>query len=335
MSTNSMFDAIPLVTTPLSLVAFLAAVAVLAHARAIGRAEKLIKTAPDQDRRTLVAGALEILDLKASKLSKEQTYELALETLRHRRLRSVLTFFIVIAIALIFGGLAVYSVINVEPTKVINDLLSSKDKRNTVIGELRQQGIFEVSDADLVKVMIEKTAIPKEEERELDDQSLIKLATKKYESVASVKELRRRAAVREEPFRPIGESLVATVPSGRDDQPRQFFVYVPKGSTYTWRSVKLTNPENGKYLRLLAKPAIDEDSRGTDMHINKEQAAYIFGGPLIPAKLSVIVRETIEPIFDPNCSTSGRAKRFNRVASLSCQQGNSVETTYLINTLSQ
>lgn len=331
---DALFKTIPLITTPLALLAFLAAAAVVAHARAIGRAESLIRTAPETDRRALVAGALSILNLRVDKLTRDQRFDLALEELRGRRLRSWFAFSSCIFLGGIFGGLAVYSVKQQreDPQATLAALLSGPAKVS-VLSDLRTRGIYDVSERDAIDFLVSRTALSHEEERSISEQELIKRASEKYDSVPSVTELRRRAEERAEPFRPLGRLVTVTVPGERDDQPRQFFSHVPKNSPFAWKVIKITASATARQLRVLARPAMDESPRGTDLHINREQAVYLFGGPPIPAKGEVIVRETSEMILDPVCSIEGRSQRFLRITKDLCAQGKSVELAYLLNTL--
>jgi hypothetical protein len=324
----NLIEALPLITTPLSLVAFLASVAVYVHARAVGRAQKLIRTAPSGDRATLVGGALQILDVRSQDLSREQRFELAVEILGQRRFRSLLAFWSSLLVAVLLGALTAYSFTAENIPKSVDNLLSGEN-RLAAIGILQERGIFQATDEAMVHYLAEKSVVPEGSVGSLSEAAFIEVAQAQYESIPSIRELRRRAQARSDPFRPLGEKTLATVPD-RIDHPRQFLVHVPIASKFSNRPIKITSMATGKYIRVYARSAIDPSNTGTSIHLNREQATFLNGGAFpVAGRLQVIVGETIEPIYDPNCSIPDRLPQFRRVAVELCDQGESVTIPYL------
>lgn len=318
---------VPQITTPLALIAFLAAAVVMMHARAVGRAERLIRTAPVKDRGTLVAGALEILNVDASKLSKDQLFELSLEVLAQRRHRNYMIFGASLLLALIFAGLTIYGITRPDLQGDVERLLSEGNRR-TVMPLLNQSGVFEAVDAGVVSHLATLSELPRSARAAMSELEADVAAQLRYDSIASVRELRRRAERREEPFVMLGEQVTASVPD-RVDHPHQFFAHVPMDSKFRDRLVLVTSVGTGRYLRLFARGVIDPAHGQTRLHLNREQAAYLEGAFPVTGRLDVTIKETGQAVYDPNCSVDGRSPQFIPRTRELCSQGESVTLAFL------
>src|SRR5262245_32877012 len=78
----SVWDAIKLVSSGVTLAAFLGAVAYAAYRFQSRATERLIKAAPEKERGSLVQDALKHFRIDTTGLTKEQQYNLALEQIR-------------------------------------------------------------------------------------------------------------------------------------------------------------------------------------------------------------------------------------------------------------
>jgi hypothetical protein len=94
------FEAIQFVTSGLTLVAFLVAVAGATARSALRRKESLIKTASEQERAPLVEVALGEFRVNTETLSKSQKFSLLMTRLEHKRewLNKVYNFAVLVAI---------------------------------------------------------------------------------------------------------------------------------------------------------------------------------------------------------------------------------------------
>lgn len=327
-----LLEHLPIVTTPISLLAFIAAGVVLIHARTVGRAEKLIRSAQPIDRATLVAGALEILDVRSDKLSREQRFELALEILEQRRHRNMLVFSLCLIFGLIFAGLTAYDFSRTDLDRNIRSVLSTEN-REKAMSEFARKGIFDAKDEAIVDYLA-KAATLNIDRYSMSESEYNRAAQKLYDSIDSVKKLRARAFAREEPFTVIGDVATATVPD-RVDHPLQYFVHVPINSKFANRPVRITSTATNKYIRVFARGSIDPTHSTEGLHLNREQATFLANAFPLSGRLNVIIRETVEPIYDPNCSIEGRAKQFQPRADELCKQEGSVSLSYLQNVLAK
>lgn len=105
-----MWEAIPYVTSGLTLVAFLAAIAAWACRRVVTRQERLIRTAPDQSRAQLVRDALEFFNVDPAGLTREQQYEIALRQINARAERFRITAIVVIIVTVLGGAVSGYAI---------------------------------------------------------------------------------------------------------------------------------------------------------------------------------------------------------------------------------
>lgn len=107
----TMWDAIPLVTSGLTLAAFVAAVAAWVYRTAALQKERLIRTAPDAERGRLVASALEFFNVEAANLTKQQQYDLALTQIQARARRFLLTFLLAVLALVLACGVVIASML--------------------------------------------------------------------------------------------------------------------------------------------------------------------------------------------------------------------------------
>ncbi len=106
-----MWTAISYVSSGVTLVAFLAAVAAWLYRRKMVQMERMIGSAAEADRAQLVANALEVFHVDASGLTKAQQYQLALEQVRGRQERYRLFVYLIIVVAILAAGVAVFAIV--------------------------------------------------------------------------------------------------------------------------------------------------------------------------------------------------------------------------------
>jgi uncharacterized protein YjbI with pentapeptide repeats len=104
-----MWQAIQYVSSGLTLVAFVVAAIVGVLRSKIREKERLIKTAGESDRASLVKDALEFFSVDTSNLSKDRQFDVAMAQIRARQLRFTMIIFAVIVLALIGACLAAYA----------------------------------------------------------------------------------------------------------------------------------------------------------------------------------------------------------------------------------
>jgi len=105
-----MWEAIGYVSSGLTLAAFLAAAAVTILRRQLVHKEKLITSAPENERASLVESALNSYSIETKNLTKQQRYELLLEQIKQRERRFKITAFVIIISAVLFTALAAYAI---------------------------------------------------------------------------------------------------------------------------------------------------------------------------------------------------------------------------------
>lgn len=102
------WSAISLVSSGVTLVAFLGTIAALVHRQQLAKAELLIKNAPDQDRAKLVAQAMEKYHIETAGLSTAQRSQLVSEHFRHLEKKQRVIATVVVIIAFLGAGVAVF-----------------------------------------------------------------------------------------------------------------------------------------------------------------------------------------------------------------------------------
>jgi len=103
-----MWNAIPYVTSGITLVAFIAAIAAWTYKSKLDERQRLIRTAPEGDRGPLVRNALEFLNVDTAELTKQQQYNIALEQIHARAQRFKITAALIGFLAFIAAGVTLY-----------------------------------------------------------------------------------------------------------------------------------------------------------------------------------------------------------------------------------
>lgn len=294
------WQAITYVSSPLTLVAFLAAVVAWVYITQLKRIENLIGSAEEGDRRVLLEGVLDVLRVPTDDLPAARRYELALQLLQARSLKLKLAFvaFLVVAVGLlVLSAVAIYQ----RPTeKSVSDLLEGSQKEEA-IAALKKHKIFPLADSDLPTALSKLVELEKQEDS-LGAVERTERLRAKIDQNPSVSELRRRAEQTQPPFQRLGQKMQAGIPKIGPDQPARFFVNVPISADYAWKRVAVLNPKTGTLLRLIAKPAIDDQLRDVDLHLNYLQAEQLVGSQL-PARTVELWIQVLEPgpLYDPSC----------------------------------
>src|SRR3954462_1867278 len=109
-----MWSALAYVTTGVSLVGFIAAVAVWLSRAALVRREELIQSASEKDRAKLIEASLESFRVSTSGLTREQKYQLAIEQIHARERRFKYLGSVVSLIAILVAALAAYAIAKTE-----------------------------------------------------------------------------------------------------------------------------------------------------------------------------------------------------------------------------
>lgn len=98
------------VTTGLTLAAFAIAAGAWIYKSSSEKSERLIRTAPEEERSALVSRALEFFDINTQGLTKEQQYRLALAQIHSRAQRFRTIAMVVCLLALALTGISLYAI---------------------------------------------------------------------------------------------------------------------------------------------------------------------------------------------------------------------------------
>lgn len=112
-----MWEAIRSVTTGLALVAFIWAGVVLILRLRIRREERLIRTAPEQQRPELVKQALESRHVDPENLTKSAQFSVLMERMRMESERFRIRAIVTCVLACLFAAVAAYAISKVNPTE--------------------------------------------------------------------------------------------------------------------------------------------------------------------------------------------------------------------------
>ena len=115
-----MWQAIRYVTGVLSLIAFISAVIGMIKVAEIKQKEKLIKYAPDKDRKSLIQDILELFHVDLSNLTKQQQYEFAIEQIRAKARR-----FLIGSAAFVVISLLLFIIYSMQDTAAIENYSKS------------------------------------------------------------------------------------------------------------------------------------------------------------------------------------------------------------------
>ena len=121
-----MWQGIQYVTSALSLVAFIAAAASFAIAQSSKAKARLIETANPSDRPELIRAELEFFQVDTKNLTREKQFQVAMEQIRARSRRFLITSFVVCVLGLAFLGLAAYAISSTIPQR------SEQDQQKTI-----------------------------------------------------------------------------------------------------------------------------------------------------------------------------------------------------------
>lgn len=321
-----MWKAILYVTTPLTLVAFLAAVVAWVYVTQLRRITTLISSAREQDRKVLVEGALDVLRVSTQKLAADQRYHLALKLIEGRRFKLGLAFAAFLVVSLLLAALAAFAFYRHDPREALPELLTDEGRSETLailrrhniyslrpdelldaLTVLKRQGVFKLEDQELPVALAKRTQLDPNEMAKLDVVERIERTKARISQTPSIVDLRERAKRLDPPFQPIGLTVTAGVPGIPDDRPRRFYVSVPISSEYAHRRLAVVSPSTGKELRLVARPAIDDQRRDVDIHLNAEQATFLSGGTIPTSSFKILVFvQSPGPLYDPTCPTGNR-----------------------------
>jgi hypothetical protein len=126
-----MWDAVGKISTGFGLLAFIVAVAVGVYRASIKGRINTLKALPAADRAQVVTQTLNTFGIKAENLTSEQSYNLALRELSIKDRRFKILALAVVLLALIFAGVAAYTIYNGDPNRkqaasvISNDALSA------------------------------------------------------------------------------------------------------------------------------------------------------------------------------------------------------------------
>lgn len=294
------WKAITYISSPLTFVAFLAAVVAGVYGTQLKRIESLIASAKASDRKVLLEGVLDVLRVNTENLPKDKRFELAVQLLQSRTLKLKLAFaaFLVVAICLLgLSGFAIYQ----QPTEHSVKELLQGDRKSEAIAALKRHQIYPISDSELPHALSDLVRLDKQELR-LGVLERTEMMRAKIDANPSIAELRRRAEKTEAPFERLGLKLSAGVPKIGPDQPGRFYVNVPIGADYAWKRLRIVNPATSEELRVIARPAIDDQIRDVDIHLNYQQANQLFAGQLPSRTMEVWVQVLgLGALYDPSC----------------------------------
>jgi VHL beta domain len=105
-----MWEAIKYVGSGFTLIAFLFAVGSIMYRQYIMREEKLIKTAPEEQRPILVKDALEFFGVDTAQLTQSQQYDIALEQIRARGKRFQISATVIVVVTIVAAGTTAYAI---------------------------------------------------------------------------------------------------------------------------------------------------------------------------------------------------------------------------------
>ena len=107
-----MWQTVPLVSSGITLAAFVVAIAAWIFRQQAIRKERLILTAAEADRGKLVTEALEFFSINPANLPPDQQYKIAIEQIRARAHRFLITAVVVVITAILTTGVVVFAIKN-------------------------------------------------------------------------------------------------------------------------------------------------------------------------------------------------------------------------------
>jgi hypothetical protein len=105
-----MWQAIAYVGSGVTLAAFFAAVAAWVFRQRIIQVEHLIRTAPEESRGPLVERALEVVGIDASKLTRQQRFDIAMAQIHNRAVRYRTTAWVISILAILAASVVAFAI---------------------------------------------------------------------------------------------------------------------------------------------------------------------------------------------------------------------------------
>lgn len=195
-------------------------------------------------------------------------------------------------------------------TSMFARAFAEEDSRAVAVDWLkRRQGMFHIDDPSLADTLARLVPVRfggltgssvMEESRRANEQ---------LQNHPALNELRQRALAQQPPFQPIGIPVRVGLPEYRKDQPSPCRMHVVDNSSLENRRIKITNPQNGRWLVLFGVGTITPPF-GAEIHLNSDQADWLFGpilgGPTAEAVALVQTGDgTLRDIpTQPECKSS-------------------------------
>jgi hypothetical protein len=173
------WDAIALVSSGITLVAFMVAAGAWVYKAKIDRTERLIQSALLKQRGPLVDRALESLRINATKLTQEQQYQIALRQLEQRATQYRITAGVVVTIAIFGLVAAIYSINRVDLSQHTSwpEKFDGVDSAQLLVSEVDDALEISVNDEPLKKVAVGEALEP------LDIKPLLRRGANKLEFI--------------------------------------------------------------------------------------------------------------------------------------------------------
>lgn len=152
MGEFNVFDAISMVTSGLTLAAFIGALIAFVIRHRINREKELIEQAPESDRAELIKNALEFFNVDTGNLTKQQQYNIAMEQINSRSRRFTITsiVIVIIAILLLFGTIRALSNSNAD-TVAAEKATEAADSTEEIKEGLKKGGILPSGEKPLIE----------------------------------------------------------------------------------------------------------------------------------------------------------------------------------------
>ena len=153
-----MWNAIKFVTSGLTLVAFLAAVASLVYRRYLLHQESIVKSAPDDERANIILAKYSGITVDVSKLTRDQKFQIATTQIGNKanqfKIGAMLVGFLAVLMA-ILAAIAIIQTRNENTGKLEGE---NKQAKTTIEVQKDQIGDLEQTKADLTQMIKERLA---------------------------------------------------------------------------------------------------------------------------------------------------------------------------------
>jgi Pentapeptide repeats (9 copies)/Pentapeptide repeats (8 copies) len=131
-----MWTAITYVSGGLTLIAFIVAVAASLYRQKILQKQKLILTAAEEDRQSLVMAALEFFNVDPAALTKQQQFDLAMQQIKARATRFLISSIVVTLIAILGVPLTAFAIWYERGGDDSSARILDEQARNSLLNEL-------------------------------------------------------------------------------------------------------------------------------------------------------------------------------------------------------